>query len=70
MLDRDEDMMITGHRHPFYSQYKIAYTPEGKIIACEVKIYCNAGYSYDLSTAVSRIILFIIMLGLLKSSVQ
>lgn len=23
MLDRDEDMLITGGRHPFYGKYKV-----------------------------------------------
>ncbi|XP_044734531.1 xanthine dehydrogenase isoform X2 [Chrysoperla carnea] len=52
MLDRDEDMLITGGRHPFYFKYKIGFTKEGKLIACECEIYNNAGYSFDLSTSV------------------
>lgn len=27
MLDRDEDMLITGGRHPFYAKYKVGYQP-------------------------------------------
>lgn len=52
MLDRDEDMLMTGGRHPFYSKYKVAFDSDGKIIGCEIFIYNNGGYSYDLSTAV------------------
>jgi len=25
MLDRDEDMLVTGGRHPFYGKYKVSY---------------------------------------------
>ena len=25
MLDRDEDMVLTGNRHPFYAKYKVRY---------------------------------------------
>lgn len=52
MLDRDEDMAITGTRHPFYFKYKAAATNEGKITGCDIEIYNNGGYSYDLSTSV------------------
>ena len=31
MLDRDEDMMHSGTRHPFLSKYKVGFEPNGKI---------------------------------------
>ncbi|CAK1600926.1 unnamed protein product [Parnassius mnemosyne] len=49
MLDRDEDMQMTGTRHPFLIKYKVAATKEGKLIGAVVNIYNNAGYSIDLS---------------------
>lgn len=52
MLDRDEDMMITGTRHPFYFKYKVSCTKDGVITACEAEVYNNAGYSMDLSFSV------------------
>ncbi|XP_054265333.1 xanthine dehydrogenase-like [Macrosteles quadrilineatus] len=52
MLDRDEDMISTGQRHPFLGRYKVAFTSQGKITACEIKLYSNAGMSYDLSNEV------------------
>lgn len=55
MLDRDEDMMVSGTRHPFLGKYKVGITKEGKIIACDIEIYCNAGHTLDLSGAVSGI---------------
>ncbi|XP_076100385.1 xanthine dehydrogenase/oxidase-like isoform X2 [Mytilus galloprovincialis] len=52
MLDRDEDMLITGTRHPFLGQYKVGFTKEGKVVAADVNLYNNAGCTFDLSGAV------------------
>ncbi|KAM8705161.1 hypothetical protein ACLKA7_009592 [Drosophila subpalustris] len=52
MLDRDEDMLITGTRHPFLFKYKVGFTREGLITACDIECYNNAGWSMDLSFSV------------------
>lgn len=52
MLDRDEDMLVSGTRHPFLGRYKVGFSKEGKIVAADVNLYNNAGCSYDLSGAV------------------
>ncbi|XP_017011536.2 xanthine dehydrogenase-like [Drosophila takahashii] len=52
MLDRDEDMLITGTRHPFLFKYKVGFSKEGLITACDIECYSNAGYSLDVSVAV------------------
>lgn len=52
MLDRDEDMMMSGTRHPFLNKYKVAFNKDGKIQALEIEIYANGGYSMDLSRGV------------------
>uniref|UniRef100_A0A8L0DPJ2 Xanthine dehydrogenase/oxidase n=1 Tax=Oncorhynchus mykiss TaxID=8022 RepID=A0A8L0DPJ2_ONCMY len=49
MLDRDEDMLVTGGRHPFYGRYKVGFMKSGKVVALEVTYYSNAGNSMDLS---------------------
>ena len=51
-LDRDVDMMITGARHPFIGKYKVGAKKNGKIVAADVEIFNNAGYSLDLSEPV------------------
>ena len=51
-LDRDLDMMMCGQRHPFYSKYRLGVDQEGRLEALDVDLYCNAGYSLDLSFAV------------------
>ncbi|XP_046388161.1 xanthine dehydrogenase [Ischnura elegans] len=58
MLDRDEDMVATGGRHPFYGKYKVGFTKEGKMLACDVQFYNNAGNSLDLSASVMERAMF------------
>ena len=53
-LDRDEDMMMTGGRHPFLFKYKVGCTKDGKITALDMKAYLNAGYSLDCSSHVMK----------------
>lgn len=52
VVDRDVDMSITGHRHPFFANYRAACTPDGVIQAVDVQLYSNGGNSLDLSGAV------------------
>ncbi|XP_070285048.1 xanthine dehydrogenase/oxidase isoform X1 [Myotis yumanensis] len=52
MLDRDEDMLITGGRHPYLGRYKVGFMKTGRIVALEVEHYSNAGNSLDLSRGV------------------
>lgn len=52
VLDRDVDMSITGHRHPFMAYYKAACTRDGELVACDIQMYSNAGNSLDLSGSV------------------
>ncbi|OCT77525.1 hypothetical protein XELAEV_18028617mg [Xenopus laevis] len=49
MLDRDEDMLITGGRHPYLGRYKVGFKKNGKITALDICYYANAGNSEDLS---------------------
>ena len=49
MLDRPEDMMITGTRHPFLQKYKIGFDKNGLIKVAQVKMFLNAGCTLDMS---------------------
>jgi xanthine dehydrogenase large subunit len=51
-LNKDDDMRITGKRHPYKSFYKVAYTDEGLITALDLNLFANGGFSLDLSAAV------------------
>ncbi|HDZ58744.1 MAG TPA: xanthine dehydrogenase [Ignavibacteriales bacterium] len=58
ILPRQEDMIMTGKRHPYSSDFKIGINKEGKIICYEVTFYQNAGAAADLSTAILERTLF------------
>ncbi|XP_061287995.1 xanthine dehydrogenase/oxidase isoform X2 [Bos javanicus] len=58
MLDRNEDMLITGGRHPFLARYKVGFMKTGTIVALEVDHYSNAGNSRDLSHSIMERALF------------
>ena len=58
MLDRDEDMLISGTRHPFLGIYKVGFNNDGKIKAAKVDMYNNCGWSLDLSFSVLERALF------------
>ncbi|KAF3933300.1 hypothetical protein ABW19_dt0200309 [Dactylella cylindrospora] len=52
MLNRDEDMITSGQRHPFLSKWRVGVNNDGKIIALDADVYNNAGWTQDLSGAV------------------
>ncbi|XP_062980216.1 xanthine dehydrogenase/oxidase-like [Elgaria multicarinata webbii] len=52
MLDRDEDMLISGGRHPFLGQYKVGFKKNGRITSLDAVYYSNGGNSVDLSHGV------------------
>eukprot|EP00924_Labyrinthula_sp_SR-Ha-C_P015854 snap_masked-scaffold_4-processed-gene-11.29-mRNA-1 protein AED:0.00 eAED:0.00 QI:0/-1/0/1/-1/1/1/0/1317 len=58
ILDRDDDMVSSGTRHPFVGEYKVGFTNDGMITAVEVDLFSNAGYSHDLSESVMERALF------------
>ena len=49
---KDDDMMVTGGRHPFQNDYKVAFTNDGVITAMHVDLFSDGGAYADLSTAV------------------
>ena len=52
VLNRMDDIRMTGKRHPYSSDYKIGLTSEGKILAFESTYFQNAGAFADLSPAI------------------
>jgi xanthine dehydrogenase/oxidase len=52
MLNRDEDIMTSGQRHPFLGIWKVGVNKDGKIQALKASIFNNGGWSQDLSAAV------------------
>ncbi|UCF96111.1 MAG: molybdopterin-dependent oxidoreductase [Spirochaetaceae bacterium] len=58
VLHRHEDMVYTGKRHPYSSDYCIGLSSSGKILAYEVEFFQNAGAAADLSPAILERTLF------------
>jgi xanthine dehydrogenase large subunit len=52
VYNRDEDMQVTGKRHPFKNEYKVAFDRDGVITALKVDFFSDGGALFDLSTAV------------------
>ena len=52
ILPRQDDMKMTGKRHPYSSDFKIGLSKEGKILAYEATFYQNSGAASDLSPAI------------------
>ena len=52
-LDRDDDMLITGKRHPFLLEYDVGFDAAGRILAADFMLASDCGYSADLSGPVN-----------------
>jgi xanthine dehydrogenase large subunit len=58
VLHRHEDMVCTGKRHPYSSDYRIGMSANGQVLAYQVEFYQNAGAAADLSPAILERTLF------------
>lgn len=58
MLNRHDDLRMTGKRHPYASSFKIGLTKDLKIRAFEAEFLQNAGAAADLSPAVAERTIF------------
>ncbi len=58
MLNRHDDLRMTGKRHPYSSFYKIGLTKDLKIKAFEAEFLQNSGAAADLSPAIAERTLF------------
>src|SRR3954451_23748132 len=52
VYNKDDDMRVTGGRHPFQNDWKVAFDDGGAIIALRVDFYSDGGAFADLSTSV------------------
>jgi xanthine dehydrogenase large subunit len=57
-LHRQDDILITGKRHPYSADFKIGLSKDHKIIAYKAVLYQNGGAASDLSPAVMERTLF------------
>jgi xanthine dehydrogenase large subunit len=52
-LDRDDDFMITGKRHPFAYHYRVGFDDTGLLCGLDLEMLANCGFSADLSGPVA-----------------
>ena len=64
-LDRDDDIIITGKRHDFYSEYEVGFNKLGVIEGLKIKLASRCGMSPDLSHAINERALLHIDLSLI-----
>ena len=57
-LDRDLDMKLTGKRHPFHARFSVGHDSDGRLLAAQVELVSDGGWSLDLSTAICDRALF------------
>jgi len=52
-LDRDDDMVATGKRHPYQYRWESAFDGSGRILGLKLEMAANCGHSADLSGPVN-----------------
>ena len=52
-LDRDDDFLVTGKRHPFSYRYSVGFDDSGRLRALRLTMAVNCGFSADLSGPVA-----------------
>ena len=52
-LDRDDDFMVTGKRHPFAYEYTVGFDDTGRLSGLQLTMAVNCGFSADLSGPVA-----------------
>ncbi|KAI7791254.1 aldehyde oxidase 6 [Triplophysa rosa] len=57
VLERGEDMLITGGRNPVWGKYKVGFMKNGRIAAADFQYYANGGNTGDESVLVVEKIL-------------
>ncbi|XP_075385065.1 aldehyde oxidase 3-like [Tenrec ecaudatus] len=54
ILERGDDMLITGGRHPLLGKYKVGFMNNGKIEAADIEYHINGGCTPDESEMVIK----------------
>ncbi len=52
-LDRDDDFLVTGKRHPFAYDWEAGFDGSGRLTALKLTMLANCGFSADLSGPVA-----------------
>lgn len=57
-LTRQQDMCMTGKRHPFVGKFEVGFDDTGKLLALRTQLYSDGGHCLDLSEPVLQRALF------------
>jgi xanthine dehydrogenase large subunit len=52
VYNKDDDMQVTGGRHPYRNDYRVAFDKDGVITAAKIDFFSDGGAFADLSTSV------------------
>jgi xanthine dehydrogenase large subunit len=52
-LDRDDDMVMTGKRHAFVTDWRVGFDDEGRLRGAAFELASRCGHSADLSVAIN-----------------
>src|SRR5437588_1644477 len=52
-MDRDDDMLMTGKRHDFETEYEVGFDDDGRILGVDFVLAGRCGYSADLSGSIN-----------------
>ncbi len=56
--NRDQDMILTGHRHPFLARFQAGFDQQGRLLGTKIHLVSNGGWSLDMSQAITDRALF------------
>ncbi|WP_019587843.1 xanthine dehydrogenase molybdopterin binding subunit [Deinococcus apachensis] len=51
-LNRQQDLTLTGKRHPFHASWKVGFDADGRLLALRATLTSDGGWSLDLSEPV------------------
>ncbi|XP_060050166.1 aldehyde oxidase 2 isoform X2 [Erinaceus europaeus] len=57
VLGREDDMLITGGRHPLFGKYKVGFMNNGRIKALDIECFINGGCTLDDSELVTEFLI-------------
>lgn len=52
VLTKDDDMKVTGKRHPFQTHFDVGFDDNGKILGLKLKLFADGGAYTDLSPSI------------------
>ncbi len=57
-LTREQDMVLTGKRHPFDARYRVGFDDDGRLLGLDAQLVSDGGWSLDLSDPVTSRAMF------------